>query len=35
VIAAWTPEWGEGEPVKSGDEVDVGARSLVVLRRVG
>ena len=31
---AWEPGWGEGEPVKSGDEVDVGARSLVVLRRV-
>ncbi|MGH8973753.1 MAG: glycogen debranching enzyme, partial [Acidimicrobiia bacterium] len=34
VVTAWSPEWGEGEPVKSGDEVDVGARSLMVLRRV-
>jgi glycogen operon protein len=31
---AWHPEWGEGEPVKSGDEVEVGARSVLVLRRV-
>jgi isoamylase len=31
---AWHPDWGEGEPVKSGDEVEVGARSVLVLRRV-
>ncbi len=30
---AWNPEWGEGEPVKSGEEVEVGARSVLVLRR--
>ncbi|MGH9037886.1 MAG: glycogen debranching enzyme, partial [Acidimicrobiia bacterium] len=34
VAAAWSPEWGEGEPVKSGDEIEVGARSVVVLRRM-
>jgi glycogen operon protein len=31
---AWHPEWGEGEPVKAGEEIEVGARSLLVLRRV-
>jgi hypothetical protein len=31
---AWHPDWGEGEPVKSGEEVEVGARSVLVLRRV-
>ncbi|MGH9039714.1 MAG: glycogen debranching protein GlgX [Acidimicrobiia bacterium] len=31
---AWHPDWGEGEPVKSGDEVEVGPRSVLVLRRV-
>ena len=31
---AWEPGLGEGEPVKKGDKMDVGARSLVVLRRV-
>jgi glycogen operon protein len=32
--AAWELHWGEGEPVKAGDQLPVGARSLVVLRRV-
>ena len=32
--AAWEPGLGEGEPVKKGEKIDVGARSLVVLRRV-
>jgi isoamylase len=31
---AWEPGLGEGEPVKKGDRIDVGARSLMVLRRV-
>ncbi|HMC80027.1 MAG TPA: glycogen debranching protein GlgX, partial [Acidimicrobiia bacterium] len=31
---SWEPGFGEGEPVKKGDQIDVGARSLVVLRRV-
>ncbi|HEY4408868.1 MAG TPA: alpha-amylase family glycosyl hydrolase, partial [Acidimicrobiia bacterium] len=31
---SWEPGLGEGEPVKKGDQLDVGARSLVVLRRV-
>jgi glycogen operon protein len=31
---SWEPGFGEGEPVKKGDRIDVGARSLVVLRRV-
>jgi isoamylase len=31
---AWEPGFGEGEPVKKGDRIDVGPRSLVVLRRV-
>ncbi|MGH9010010.1 MAG: glycogen debranching enzyme, partial [Acidimicrobiia bacterium] len=31
---AWDPSLGEGEPVKKGDQIDVGARSLMVLRRV-
>jgi hypothetical protein len=31
---AWEPGLGEGEPVKKGEQLDVGARSLVVLRRV-
>jgi len=31
---AWEPGLGEGEPVKTGDRIDVGARSLMVLRRV-
>jgi isoamylase len=31
---AWEPSLGEGEPVKKGEHVDVGARSLMVLRRV-
>jgi glycogen operon protein len=31
---AWEPGLGEGEPVKKGDQIDVGARSLMVLRRV-
>jgi len=32
--AAWEPGRGEGEPVKKGEQIDVGARSLMVLRRV-
>jgi isoamylase len=32
--AAWEPGLGEGEPVKKGEQIDVGARSLMVLRRV-
>ncbi|HVW34932.1 MAG TPA: glycogen debranching enzyme, partial [Acidimicrobiia bacterium] len=31
---SWEPSLGEGEPVKKGEQIDVGARSLVVLRRV-
>ena len=31
---SWEPGLGEGEPVKKGEQIDVGARSLVVLRRV-
>jgi glycogen operon protein len=31
---AWEPGLGEGEPVKKGDQIEVGARSLMVLRRV-
>jgi len=31
---AWEPGLGEGEPVKKGEQIDVGARSLMVLRRV-
>jgi isoamylase len=31
---AWDPGLGEGEPVKKGEQIEVGARSLVVLRRV-
>jgi glycogen operon protein len=31
---SWEPGLGEGEPVKKGQHLDVGARSLVVLRRV-
>ncbi len=31
---SWEPGFGEGEPVKKGDRIDVAARSLVVLRRV-
>jgi glycogen operon protein len=31
---SWDPSLGEGEPVKKGEQIDVGARSLVVLRRV-
>jgi glycogen operon protein len=31
---AWEPGFGEGEPVKKGDQIEVGARSLMVLRRV-
>jgi glycogen operon protein len=31
---AWEPGFGGGEPVKKGDRIDVGARSLMVLRRV-
>jgi glycogen operon protein len=31
---AWDPGLGEGEPVKKGEQIDVGARSLMVLRRV-
>jgi isoamylase len=31
---AWHPGWGEGEPVKAGEQVHVGARSLIVLRHV-
>ena len=34
MMATWEPGWGEGEPVKSGDHLEVGARSVVVLRRV-
>jgi hypothetical protein len=30
----WEPGLGEGEPVKKGEQVEVGARSLMVLRRV-
>jgi isoamylase len=30
----WEPGLGEGEPVKKGEQIDVGARSLMVLRRV-
>ena len=30
----WEPGLGEGEPVKKGEQIEVGARSLVVLRRV-
>ncbi len=30
----WEPGMGEGEPVKKGEQIDVGARSLMVLRRV-
>jgi hypothetical protein len=30
----WDPGLGEGEPVKKGDSVEVGARSVMVLRRV-
>jgi isoamylase len=30
----WEPGLGEGEPVKKGQHLDVGARSLVILRRV-
>lgn len=30
----WDPGLGEGEPVKKGEQIDVGARSLMVLRRV-
>jgi glycogen operon protein len=30
----WQPGLGEGEPVKKGEQIDVGARSLMVLRRV-
>jgi glycogen operon protein len=30
----WEPGLGEGEPVKKGEQLPVGARSLVVLRRV-
>ena len=30
----WEPGLGEGEPVKKGEQIQVGARSLVVLRRV-
>ena len=33
-MAAWEPGLGEGEPVKKGEQIDVGARSLMVLRRV-
>ena len=33
-VAAWEPGLGEGEPVKKGEQIDVGARSLMVLRRV-
>ncbi|MDX6359979.1 MAG: isoamylase, partial [Nocardioidaceae bacterium] len=32
---SWEPGLGEGEPVKKGEKIAVGARSLVVLRRVG
>ena len=32
--SAWDPGLGEGEPVKKGEQIDVGARSLMVLRRV-
>jgi isoamylase len=32
--AAWEPGLGGGEPVKKGEQIDVGARSLMVLRRV-
>jgi glycogen operon protein len=32
--ATWEPGLGEGEPVKKGEQIDVGARSLMVLRRV-
>ncbi len=32
--AAWEPGLGQGEPVKKGEQIDVGARSLMVLRRV-
>ncbi|MDQ3944729.1 MAG: glycogen debranching protein GlgX [Actinomycetota bacterium] len=31
---AWHPEWGEGEPVKSGEQVEVGGRSVLLLRRM-
>ncbi|HEV3365009.1 MAG TPA: glycogen debranching enzyme, partial [Acidimicrobiia bacterium] len=31
---AWEPGLGEGEPVKKGEQIDVAARSLMVLRRV-
>jgi hypothetical protein len=31
---AWEPGWGEGEPVKAGEQIHVGARSLVVLQHV-
>jgi glycogen operon protein len=31
---AWAPSWGEGEPVKAGEQHPVGARSVAVLRRV-
>jgi glycogen operon protein len=31
---AWAPSWGEGEPVKGGEQHPVGARSVAVLRRV-
>jgi glycogen operon protein len=31
---AWDPALGEGEPVKKAEQIDVGARSVVVLRRV-
>jgi glycogen operon protein len=30
----WEPGLGEGEPVKTGEQIEVGARSLMVLRRV-
>jgi glycogen operon protein len=33
-LVAWEPGLGEGEPVKKGEQIDVGARSVVVLRRV-
>jgi isoamylase len=32
--AAWELGWGEGEPVKAGEQIPVGARSVVVLRHV-
>jgi isoamylase len=34
LAVAWHPGLGDGEPVKAGDDLEVAARSLVLLRRV-